>query len=475
MSQLVKSKSQMGGTLVSAFYERSEEDNDNGEILSIAHAVEVTPEYQPLKPYSKEFRNRVDDISKRRQFKDEAFNGKNTIEDMYSKRVVQKDSADVDHTYSIKKAYGDASIFNTEADIKKAVNQKQNYKITDSSFNRSKGAKTNTEYLIKELQHGNDKNITVSEARKLIVEGTKAKAIVEGSLKIQAIQHAGEIGAQAAKEGAKYALAISSVQNLSEVAKGELELSEAVENIVVDTAKVGATSAATGLFKFSAEAMVKQTADKLKNEAIKKSLEKFSTTGGIGAAVTLFVATGKTVGKYLSGELDEKEMIIELGEQGSGLAASMGGSMLGKGIGFLIGNTILPGLGGGVGYFVGEFIGSMAGYMIGSQIYHTVIDFFGSTNACPKDIRILIDQMATDLEQARVQLDKILSDIRIAEEDKISNAMCSLYQGVANSNYEQIDNSLTSICDLFGRKLAFPDQNSFDTFILDDSLCMPTL
>ena len=71
-------------------------------------------------------------LSKRRQFKDEAFNGKNTIEDMYSKRVVQKDSADVDHTYSIKKAYGDASIFNTEADIKKAVNQKQNYKITDS-------------------------------------------------------------------------------------------------------------------------------------------------------------------------------------------------------------------------------------------------------------------------------------------------------------------------------------------------------
>lgn len=136
MSQLVKSKSQMGGTLVSAFYERSEEDNDNGEILSIAHAVEVTPEYQPLKPYSKEFRNRVDDISKRRQFKDEAFNGKNTIEDMYSKRVVQKNSADVDHTYSIKKAYGDASIFNTEADIKKAVNQKQNYKITDSSFYR---------------------------------------------------------------------------------------------------------------------------------------------------------------------------------------------------------------------------------------------------------------------------------------------------------------------------------------------------
>ena len=50
MSQLVKSKSQMGGTLVSDFYERSEEDNDNGEILSIAHAVEVTPEYQPLKP-----------------------------------------------------------------------------------------------------------------------------------------------------------------------------------------------------------------------------------------------------------------------------------------------------------------------------------------------------------------------------------------------------------------------------------------
>ena len=28
MSQLVKSKSQMGGTLVSAFYERSEEDNN---------------------------------------------------------------------------------------------------------------------------------------------------------------------------------------------------------------------------------------------------------------------------------------------------------------------------------------------------------------------------------------------------------------------------------------------------------------
>ena len=58
--------------------------------------------------------------------------------------------------------------------------------------------------------------------------------------------------------------------------------------------------------------MVKQTADKLKNEAIKKSLEKFSTTGGVGAAVTLFVATGKTVGKYLSGELDEKEILLQV-------------------------------------------------------------------------------------------------------------------------------------------------------------------
>lgn len=97
MSQLVKSKSQMGGTLVSAFYERSEEDNDNGEILSIAHAVEVTPEYQPLKPYSKEFRNRVDDISKRRQFKDEAFNGKNTIEDI----ECQKKNYDIESSVQI--------------------------------------------------------------------------------------------------------------------------------------------------------------------------------------------------------------------------------------------------------------------------------------------------------------------------------------------------------------------------------------
>lgn len=56
---------------------------------------------------------------------------------------------------------------------------------------------------------------------------------------------------------------------------------------------------------FNTEADIKKAVNQ------KQSLEKFSTTGGVGAAVTLFVATGKTVGKYLSGELDEKEMIIE--------------------------------------------------------------------------------------------------------------------------------------------------------------------
>lgn len=97
MSQLVKSKSQMGGTLVSAFYERSEEDNDNGEILSIAHAVEVTPEYQPLKPYSKEFRNRVDDISKRRQFNYEQIdNSLTSICDLFGRKLAFPDQNSFD-------------------------------------------------------------------------------------------------------------------------------------------------------------------------------------------------------------------------------------------------------------------------------------------------------------------------------------------------------------------------------------------
>ena len=69
---------------------------------------------------------------------------------------------------------------------------------------------------------------------------------------------------------------------------------------------------------------------------------------------TTTLEVGKTIKKYINGELTELEVIEELGEKGVGMMASS--------IGASIGTAIFPG--------IGTIIGGVIGYMCSSSIYN---------------------------------------------------------------------------------------------------------
>ena len=119
----------------------------------------------------------LDDVTNRKKYKEEKFNGKRSMKDEYTGERIfignakdakykHSSTADSDHVTSIevvKKRYKDLK---PEQQKKIVNNEKYNYAMTDASLNRSKGSLENHEYLARKL----------SRAKTAYQSGEKEKA-----------------------------------------------------------------------------------------------------------------------------------------------------------------------------------------------------------------------------------------------------------------------------------------------------------
>lgn len=425
---------------------------------------------------AKRDRAKYDDVKKRKEFKNEVYGDKKTIEDPYTGKILHKDGkaafnkygekyvnehkSQTDHTIPLEKVVNDNknNTFLSDEDIREIANIKENYKEINAKLNQSKSSKSN-------IQTAKKNNVGKQQKKKMTEEQIKAQAAVDKKTAEVTIKKANQIGLDAAKNGAMMGAGISTAQNIKAVIDGQEDIPEAILNVGVDTAKAAATSYGTSIAVKSAEGVVKQMgdqiADKTKNTALEVIGEKLSSklitldAGVIGQVATITCEVGKSVQRYLKGELTPEQLIDELGEKGTSMASSISCGIVGTEIGLVVG--------GPAGMFVGGIVGNMVGYLIGSTVYRNVQDYFNKIGNYEANIA-RYNQMAEQIAIYRENLEKELDEINVQNRNIIKKAFESMAESIINDDSEKFTESLDQVCNVYGKNVQFKTQTEFEEF-----------
>lgn len=160
-------------------------------------------------------------------------------------------------------------------------------------------------------------------------------------------------GLKSGKEAAMITFAVSTVDNISQIIDGEIEVDEAVANIVTETGTSAIIGYGTGFAKGAIKTVMKESSSKLMNKVGNSCLP--------AAVVSFGVKSYEDVAAFARGEIDGGELAYNLGENAAGVAGEYVGSNVGKLVG-------------------AELIGGTVGCAIAVEAYHTAVEL-GSEGA----------------------------------------------------------------------------------------------
>ncbi|WP_213313447.1 hypothetical protein [Citrobacter freundii] len=159
-------------------------------------------------------------------------------------------------------------------------------------------------------------------------------------------------GIEGAKTGAVVGGVISLVINIFNVAQEKKALGEAIEDITVDSAKAAVLGYGTAFAGSAIKAGLQQSE--------KQALRAMAGTTAPVLAVNICLSLGISIKRYINNEINESELLDEIGEKGSG--------MLSSGMMAALGQIAIP------VPVVGAAIGGMIGYTLSSMFYQSALE-----------------------------------------------------------------------------------------------------
>ncbi|MEG3073796.1 MAG: zinc ribbon domain-containing protein [Ruthenibacterium sp.] len=286
------------------------------------------------------------------------------------------------------------------------------------------------------------------------------------------IETAKQIGKNAAHSGAEQGaiaafvtLVVSAAQNIPAVIRGEKDLEDAAKETGVAVAESAALGAGVGGMQALAGGFLQAS----KNNTL-QCLGKSSLPGVI---VSGTVQVAQSLHRYAKGEIDERELVEELGEKGCGMVAAGWGTAAGGTVGAAIGAVILPGVGAIPGAAIGGIIGAMAAYMTSSMIYGAAMQVFHEEDFSAMELdritffcQAAIREFDKQTKQLKAYTDRYFSERKVEIDQSFSSIDCALKSG----NSELFTQSMSAIAMQFGRALQFENFEEFDSFMEDSSL-----
>lgn len=353
----------------------------------------------------------------------------------------------------------------------KQLRQKGDVELAKQKLSEAKNYEHTAEH-VKGLPRTRDEAIQASEN-----EFSRVK--VTGQAMLQDFHESGVKGAQV---GAAVSGTLSGVQNIHAAIKGDKEIGEAIVDTAIDTAKGACVSYAVS---FSSTA-VKAGAQKVGEKIGSKTLQAFANSAkGPAIFITSTIEVGKSLKKYMDGELGTADLFIELGEKGTGILCGEVGAVVGEAcgvaagtaIGAFIGTVIIPGLGTGagalagakIGAIVGPIVGSMVGYMVGTQIYQSVHSLISQYDS-EKYIRMkaIYEHAYQRMKKERLELERQI-DLHFANRKAyFSDCFKQMENAIFDNDIEAVNNRLADILGAFEETLQFKNFKEFDDFMLDD-------
>lgn len=253
-------------------------------------------------------------------------------------------------------------------------------------------------------------------------------------------------GLEQAKSGAIISGVISISQNISAIASGNKDIQDAIKDVSKDTA----TGAGISYIVAGSGSVIKSCMASSSNN----TLQVISKGNIPGLIVTTALEVGKSLKKYIKGDISELELIEELGEKGVGMmAASIGAS---------IGTAIFPGL--------GTVIGGVVGYMCSSSIYNGALSIL-KEERLSYEKRIKLEEFKKyALENMYKQQEILVKEFSknfIEREKRFNEAFDYIEMSIKCEDLNLFTEGLNQIAIEFGRVLKFKDFNEFDSFMID--------
>ena len=273
-------------------------------------------------------------------------------------------------------------------------------------------------------------------------------------------------GLEAAKGAAVISGAISIVQNSIAFAQGDKDLQEAL----TDTAKTTAKSAGTAYISAAAGSLIKSGLQQSKH-AFLRGLAKTSLPA---LAVTTCIETGKCLKRYIQGEIDEVELLQDLGKTGTGMVAGGLGAALGQiagkamvagGFSVTLGQIAIP------IPVVGAIVGGMIGYTINSLFYTEALnalqgakeseEHYYRTKAICEAAR---SQLHAYEQRSRAEFEAQFTDsVRFYQ-----NAFERLNESILSGDRTRFERAIQSFADRIGKALRYKTFSEFDDAMNSD-------
>lgn len=256
-----------------------------------------------------------------------------------------------------------------------------------------------------------------------------------------------QAGVESATYGAVIGSCISALQNMVQLAQGEKDLAQAAIDVAKDTGKAAALGYGTGFMGSAIKGAMQQAGN--------GTMRTLSNTSAPTLVLNACLALSCAIKRYASGEISESQLLVEVGERGSG--------MLSAGMMSALGQIAIP------IPFVGAAIGGMIGCTLSSLFYQSALD-------AARGAELSREQLA------RVQAIQAAARVRIAEEQTeldsfIAREMPALQAAsrdlrmllnATDAGPNDLAMAVNRFANKLGKHLEFNSQAEFDDFMLSD-------
>ena len=220
-------------------------------------------------------------------------------------------------------------------------------------------------------------------------------------------------GVEQAKGAAIMAGTLSVAQNVIYVMKGDKEIKDALYDSSIDIAKGTALGYITGSSDAAIRGFMASS-----NKSVFINLSKTSLPSMLA---TTTIQVTKSIKRYANNEIDEIELVQELGEKGTG--------MLSASLGAAVGTAILPG--------VGTVVGGMVGYMTSSSVYSAAMEVLKEAEISKERYLVISSLCEASIESLRYErerLEKHIYEVYGSRQNVFDNSFNIVDKAIGNND-----------------------------------------
>lgn len=367
-----------------------------------------------------------------------------------------KHLAETDHTIALHKLYERVKdeTWNTQGDIRSALNSPDNLSVTSRSFNNAKRDRSNKEFVQdEEYLKKTGVELTEEGKRQAIEDERLALESIDQQLMEARTKNVLDTVNEAGVAGAQYAgvtsLTMSGINNVAALLNGEISSEEAIANVAVDSGK----AALDGYVMSGGLTVLGHQLSSSSSDFV-RGLAEANVPGKVVAAV---MVTGDTLARWGSGEITTQECMIELGDKGLNMA-TMGYFMT-------IGQAAIP------IPIVGGAIGAMVGSTLTSGYYQELIELLKNRELKHQERMRMIEESERAAEETR-QFNEQLKEYRdqyFAEYHEFFDTTLSTMKfAYETGDADGVIHAANKITEKLGGKVQYETVDEFEDFLDSD-------